>query len=99
MANDTCTAVIAYEVAVEDSERFLSAWKMANEFIKAQAGFLSTRLHQAVSASPEFRFVNVSGWESADAFRNATQSDGFRTASARLDAYPVHASVYQVLPS
>ncbi len=94
MPEGQCIAIVAYEVAYEDSERFLDSWDRANAFLKDQAGFISNNLYQAVSANPDFRFVNVASWESADAFRAATQSEGFREASGRLEPFPVHASVY-----
>ncbi len=97
MADEGCTAIIAYEVAAEDTDKFMNAWNKAQEFVQAQDGHVSTTLHQSASANPDFRFVNVSRWASADAFRNATQSDGFRHASGSLEAYPIHASVYEVV--
>jgi heme-degrading monooxygenase HmoA len=97
MAESQCTAIVAYEVSAEDSERFLDSWERANAFLKEQPGLMSTALHRAESANPDFRFVNVSCWESADAFRSATQSQGFRDASGRLDAFTMHASVYEVI--
>ena len=97
MADEQCTAIVAYEVSAEDSERFLDSWEKANAFLKDQPGLISTALHRAVSANPDFRFVNVSSWESDDAFRAATQSQGFRDASARLEVFPIHASVYEVV--
>lgn len=97
MADDQCTAIVAYEVAYEDSDRFLDSWEKANAYLRKQPGFVSTTLHQAASASPDFRFVNISRWESDDAFRSATQSQGFREASGRLLPFPVHASVYEIV--
>ena len=94
---EQCTAIVAYEVHHEDAERFLDSWDKANEFLKKQKGFVSNALHQAVSAAPDFRFVNISTWESADAFRAATQSEKFREASGRLEPFPVHASVYELI--
>ena len=99
MADEQCTASVAYEVSAEDSERFLDSWEKANEFLKGQPGLVSQTLHKASSAAPDFRFVNVSCWESADAFRTATQSQGFREAAARLEPFPIHASVYEVIRS
>jgi heme oxygenase (mycobilin-producing) len=95
--NKQCTAIVAYEVAYEDSERFLDSWEKANECLKEQPGFISTALHQAISANPDFRFVNVGCWESADAFRAATQCEAFRNAAGRLDAFTMHASAYEVV--
>ena len=99
MADEQCMAIVAYEVSAEDSERFLDSWDRANEFLKGQPGLMSQTLHKASSAAPDFRFVNVSCWESADAFRSATQSQGFREAAGRLEAFPLHASVYEVVRS
>lgn len=99
MAEKQCTAIVAYEVAYEDSDRFLESWERANTFLKKQPGFVSTALHRAESARPDFRFVNVSRWESAEAFRAATQNPGFREAAARLEAFPLHASAYELIRS
>ncbi len=97
MAEGQCTAIVAYEVSAEDADRFLDSWDRANAFLKEQPGLVSQTLHRAESANPDFRFVNVSCWESDDAFRAATQSQGFRDASGRLEAFPMHASVYEVV--
>ena len=91
------TAIVAYEVAHEDRKRFLDSWEKANEFLKKQPGFISTALHEAVSANPDFRFVNISSWESDDAFRKATLSQEFREVNGRLAPFPVHASAYEVV--
>jgi heme-degrading monooxygenase HmoA len=99
MATKQCIVVVAYEVTHEDSKRFLDSWEKAIAFLKKQPGFVSTALHQAISANPDFRFVNVSHWESDDAFRAATQSPDFRAASGRLETFPVHASAYEVVRS
>jgi heme-degrading monooxygenase HmoA len=94
-----CTGIIAYEVGYEDRDRFLDSWTKANDILKKQAGHLGTTLHQAVSANPDFRFVNVTRWESANAFRKAIQNGAYREAAGRLDAFPIHASVYEVVAS
>lgn len=94
---DQCTAIIAYEVGQEDAERFLDSWQRANSFLQEQPGHISTTLHQACSAHPDFRFVNISCWENAEAFRTATQSQEFKEVAGRLEAFPIHASVYEVV--
>ena len=97
MADDECTVIVAYEVANEDCDRFLDSWEKANDFLRQQPGFVSTALHRAVSANPDFRFVNVSKWESDDAFRTATQRHEFQEISGRLRPFPLHASAYEVV--
>jgi heme-degrading monooxygenase HmoA len=97
MAKDECTVIVAYQVAHEDCERFLDSWEKANGFLRDQPGFVGTALHRAVSANPDFRFVNVSRWEDEDAFRAAILRHDFQEASARLAAFPIHASAYEVV--
>lgn len=97
MAEKQCTVIVAYEVSQEDADRFLDSWEKANAFLQKQPGFVSNSLHRAVSAAPDFRFVNVSYWENEDAFRDATQSQDFRQSSGRLAPFPVHASAYEVV--
>ena len=99
MADRQCTVIVAYEVAHEDAKRFLDSWEKANEFLKKQPGFVSTALHQAVSANPDFRFVNISCWENDDAFRKAALSPDFRQVNDRLTPFPVHAAAYDVIRS
>ncbi len=97
MAEGQCRVIVAYEVAYEDCDRFLDSWDTANGFLKQQPGFVSTALHRACSANPDFRFVNVACWESEDAFRAATQSKDFLEASGRLAAFPIHAAAYEII--
>lgn len=97
MADEQCTAIVAYEVDGEDCERFLDSWRRAIGVLREQPGFNSTALHQAASANPDFRFVNISCWDSADAFRAAIQSQDYQEASGRLEAFPIHAAVYEVI--
>lgn len=97
MTDAQCTAIVTYEVKAEDCDKFLNAWDRANDYLREQPGFVTTALHKAESANPDFRFVNIGCWESADHFRDATQSSGFRKAAGQLEAYPIHASVYEIV--
>lgn len=99
MATGECTAIISYRVNAEDVDKFLNAWDEANTFLKEQSGFISNTLHQAVSANPHLRFVNVARWDSDDSFRAATRSSGFSEATGPLSPYPLHASVYEAVRS
>lgn len=96
-SNKQLTVIVSYEVAYEDSARFLDSWEKANDVLRKHPGFVSTALHRAVSANPDFRFVNVSCWENEDAFRAATQSEEFHSASGRLAPFSLHASAYEVV--
>jgi heme-degrading monooxygenase HmoA len=84
----------AFEVPEGADEGFLNGWERQREFLSAQAGYLSTRLHRSLAPDAEFRFVNVALWESEQAFREATSQPEFSNASV---PFRFHASLYEVV--
>jgi heme-degrading monooxygenase HmoA len=84
----------AFEVPDGADEAFLAGWERQREFLSAQAGYLSTRLHRSLSPDADFRFVNVALWESAQTFRDATSQPAFRNAPV---PFRFHASLYEVV--
>jgi len=67
------TLINVFEVppgALDDAIRY---WDAARDFLQAQPGYLSTRLHQSLAPDARFRLVNVAQWESAEAFQAATR--------------------------
>jgi heme oxygenase (mycobilin-producing) len=84
----------AFEVPEGADEGFLAGWERQREFLSAQAGYLSTRLHRSLSPDADFRFVNVALWRSAKAFRDATSQPEFRNAQF---LFRFHASLYEVV--
>jgi heme oxygenase (mycobilin-producing) len=84
----------AFEVPEEADEAFLAGWARQREFLSAQEGYLSTRLHRSLSPDADFRFVNVALWESAKAFRDATSQPEFRNTQF---PFRFHASLYAVV--
>ena len=84
----------AFEVPEGEDEAFLRGWECQREFLSAQQGYLSTRLHRSLSPDAGFRFVNVAVWESQQAFRDATSQPAFRAAHV---PFRFHASLYEVV--
>ena len=72
-----------FNLAPEDTGRFLKAWADDAAFMKQQPGFVSTQLHQGTAGSTTF--VNVAVWESARALGQAFSSPEFQ---AHADRYP-----------
>lgn len=67
------TLINVFEVpagAVDEAVRY---WEAARDFLAAQPGYVSTRLHRAISPEARFQLVNVAVWESPEAFRAATE--------------------------
>ena len=61
-----------------DDEAFLQGWERAAEYLRQQPGFVSTRLHRALTPGAPARFINVAEWSSPEEFRAAVSSEGFR---------------------
>jgi heme-degrading monooxygenase HmoA len=78
-------------------EDFLSGWERAANYMREQPGFLSTRLHRAVTEDARFRFINVAEWESPQAFQAAVSSDEFREIAGR--GSPGSPALYEVVRS
>jgi heme-degrading monooxygenase HmoA len=72
-----------FHVAEADVPDLLIAWEQDANWMKRQAGFLSTQLHQGIAGSTTF--LNYAVWESVAHFRAAFNHPGFKSA---LDKYP-----------
>ena len=94
---DPVTLINAFEVPREDAERFIAAWEGTRDYLKSQPGYVDTALHQAVTPNADFQFVNIGRWQSAEDFRAATQSPGFRESAASLAGYRPHPGLYRVV--
>jgi heme-degrading monooxygenase HmoA len=75
-----------FNVAPEDTERFLEVWADDAAYMKQQPGFISTQLHRGTAGSTTY--VNVAVWESARALGEAFRSPEFQERAAR---YPEEA--------
>ncbi len=84
----------AFEVPSGADESFLACWERAHDFLLSQPGYRSSQLHKSVELGADFRYVNVSVWDSEEAFRAATSRLEFHDISME---YPLHSSVYEVV--
>ena len=69
---DPLVLINAFEVPPGADDDFLQGWERARDFLSTQPGYVSTALHQSLSPTADFRFVNVGRWRSAEEFRAAT---------------------------
>ncbi len=49
----------------------IAMWEQARAFLAAQPGYISTKLHQAVSPDAHYLLINVANWESIETFQAA----------------------------
>ena len=80
-----------FSVAPENAEHCLAFWDKAAEYMRRQPGFLSTRLHRALSPQAEHRYVNVAEWASAEDFQRAVSKPEFLALVADPEGRCPHA--------
>jgi heme-degrading monooxygenase HmoA len=72
------TLMNGFVVPPDRDEEFHAMWSQTAKYFIARPGFLSLRLHRAVSADAPHRWVNVANWASEADYRAAHATDEFR---------------------
>jgi heme-degrading monooxygenase HmoA len=93
------TLMNRFRVAPEHDDTFLALWTRTSQYFREQPGFVSLRLHRAVSTDAEYRWVNVANWDSEEHFRAAHTSEKFRAAVTLpgWEKFPSSPMLYQVV--
>ena len=55
---------------IEDGkmDEALEMWEKSRDILKDKKGYVSTKLHQALTPDAQFQLINVAEWESMDDF-------------------------------
>jgi heme-degrading monooxygenase HmoA len=93
------TLMNRFRVPPERDDDFLALWTRTSKYFRKQPGFVSLRLHRAVSTDADYRWVNVANWESEEHFRAAHTSEEFRAAVTLpgWESFPSSPMLYQVV--
>ena len=91
---DNVVLINPFEVQAGTDDEFLAGWDRAAQYLRQQPGFVSARLHRALSPDARFRFVNVAEWTSAQDFQAAVTSEGFRELAR--GSGPNYPALYEV---
>jgi heme-degrading monooxygenase HmoA len=87
-----------FEIPKGKEEAALKMWEKAAEYMKQQPGFVSTRLHRALSPDARFHLINIAEWESAEKFLAAINSDEFkRLTEGAVAEFPHYPELYEVI--
>ena len=80
-------------------DAFLELWTETSEYFRAQPGFVSLKLHRAVSVDAEHRYVNVAVWDSAAHYAAPHQTDEFRRLVSQEGwrEFPSSPTLYEVV--
>jgi len=93
------TLINRFAVAPERDDAFRALWESTSEYFRAQPGFVSLRLHRAVTGDASHRWVNVATWETEDAYRAAHAGDEFRRVVTQpsWEEFPSSPALYEVV--
>ncbi|SFK32178.1 antibiotic biosynthesis monooxygenase family protein [Streptomyces pini] len=74
----TVTFINVFEISAEHLDAFVARWEQRAALMRSRPGFIDSRLHRARSAEARFQLVNVSHWESQEAWEAAVADPEFR---------------------
>lgn len=75
------TLINSFEVPPGREDEFFELWKRVNDYMQTKPGYISHKLHRALTLDARFRFVNVAQWASLAEFE-AAHDAGFRQLAA-----------------
>jgi heme-degrading monooxygenase HmoA len=80
-------------------DHFVDLWTETSNYFRAQPGFLSLRLHRAVTPGAEHRYVNIARWASEADYRAPHGTDEFRRLVTKepWHQYPSSPLLYEVV--
>jgi heme-degrading monooxygenase HmoA len=93
------TLVNCFVVAPDRDAEFTALWSQTSAYFRAQPGYVSLRLHRAVSPTTDYRYINVANWASAEEFAAAHRTDAFRqlVGQSGWQEFPSRPSLYEVV--
>jgi heme oxygenase (mycobilin-producing) len=95
---DKVILINPFEVPAGEEKAALRFWEQAAEYMRRQPGFISTRLHKALSPDARFTYVNIAEWESAEHFQSAISSDEFKKLTeGSQERFPHYPALYSAI--
>jgi len=87
-----------FEVPAGKEEEALELWERGAAVMRKSPGFISTRLHRAISPDARFLLINMAEWESPQHFMAAADSDEFKEVTAgSKELIPHFPGLYEVI--
>ena len=87
-----------FEVPKGKEEQALAMWDKFAEYFRRQPGYVSSKLHRAISPDARFHLVTVAEWASPDHFMAALKNPELqRIAEAATDHSPNYPRLYEVI--
>src|SRR4051794_18026797 len=95
------TLMNSFVVPEGRDEAFVDLWMETSRYFRAQPGFLSLRLHRAVTPGAQYRYVNVARWASDAQYRAPHAAEEFRrlVSQEAWKEFPSSPLLYEVVLS
>jgi antibiotic biosynthesis monooxygenase len=77
----------------------LASWQKARDFLQTQPGYLGTRLHQNLDPNGTYHLVNVARWQSAEAFKAATEKMRAALPDNQVEGVIAQPGLFKVIDS
>lgn len=92
------TLLNPFEVPEGKEAEAIEFWERSADVMRKSPGFISTRLHRAISPDARFHLINMAEWESPEHFVAAIESDEFKEAIAEdMETFPHFPGLYEVI--
>ena len=98
-ADQPVTLMNSFMVPEGRDEVFVQLWLETSRYFREQPGFLSLRLHRAVTPGTPYRYVNVARWASDAAYRAPHGTEEFRrlVGQEAWKEFPSSPVLYEVI--
>jgi len=93
------TLINSFLVPEGRDDAFHALWSQTSTYFRRQPGYVSLRLHRAVTPDARYRWVNVAQWETEADYRAAHTTDEFRAVVTAdgWSEFPSTPTLYQVV--
>lgn len=87
-----------FEVPESKEQEAIEYWERCAEVMRKAPGYISTRLHRAISPDARFHLVNMAEWQSPEHFMAVIESDEFKqVADGGTETFPHFPGLYEVI--
>ena len=83
----SATLINCFEVPDDQDEQFLDLWSRADELLRSQGGYLTTRLHKALMPGSRYRYINIAELDSVETWQAVITSPEFEAITGQMQQY------------
>ena len=88
----------AFEVPPGKEQEAIEYWERCAAVMRKAPGYISTRLHRAISQDARFQLINMAEWESPEHFEAVIKTDEFKqVADDEAATFPHFPGLYEVI--